>query len=328
MADLRRRFSVVGNISRNFPEEMLLTTRDAYTMIILRKQIAITLAQALTLVVLAAAPSTITAQTAERFYYWVTPQLAHRLDAKESFVIEVSAAQAAEIDAIRDQGGVAGFGGQIAAGSVSYNKNYYAPHQPVWNWHVESIGGIFDFRTTVFPACMCPYLIANPSEIAVNPEEWIRVNGHNYTPIGYVIQKRIDPNKRDAVANVSNRGMTGAGEKTLITGLIVTGGEPRNIVVRALGPSLTSQGIQQAAANPKIEFYSSSTRIASNADWRTDPQASVLSANYPTLVPGNEREAAIFLTLLPGAYTLHGISEDETEGVMLLEAYDVDAASQ
>ena len=33
----------------------------------------------------------------------------------------------------------------------------------------------------------------------------------------------------------------------------------------------------------------------------------------------------MLVTLMPGAYTLQGGNEDGTEGVMLLEAYDVDA---
>jgi len=53
-----------------------------------------------------------------------------------------------------------------------------------------------------------------------------------------------------------------------------------------------------------------------------------LSAEYPSLVPENDKEAAPLLTLLPGAYTLHGINEDGTEGIMLHEAYDVDAGNQ
>ena len=129
------------------------------------------------------------------------------------------------------------------------------------------------------------------------------------------------------MANVSNRGMTGAGEKTLITGLIITGGEPRNVVVRALGPSLSAAGVQQAAANPKIEVYRGSTRVASNADWRSDARADVLRNSYAALAPTDDREAALFLTLFPGAYTLHGINEAGTEGVVLLEAYDVEAGN-
>jgi len=261
-------------------------------------------------------------------YYWVTPGPLYPNIPKQSFVIAVDPGTAAQIEAIRAQGGRPGFSGQIAEGSVDYNKNYYAPGQPRWNWHVTSVAEVFDLNSTFFPQCECPYLIAHPSDIAVNPAEWIRQNGSQYTPVRYEITAQIDPEKKDRIANVSNRGLAGNGERTLITGLIISGGEPRNVIVRALGPSLGPLGVQQPAGNPKLEVYNSSKKIATNADWRMDARADTIRASYPSLAPGNEKEAAMLLTLLPGAYTMHGINEDGTEGVMLLEAYDVDAGSQ
>jgi hypothetical protein len=240
-------------------------------------------------------------------------------------VIAADATEAGKIEAIFAEGGRPGVGGRIAAGSVDYNKNYHAPGHPVWNWHYTEIG-VFDFYKTLFPACECPFLIANPSDIAANPQEWIRQNGNGYTPIRYEIIRRIDPSQQTSMANVSNRGLSGAGERTLITGLIIKGGEPRNVVVRALGPSLSSSGIQEAAANPRLVVHREGQPLTGNFDWKADSRAGELAQKYPTLVPSNDKEAAQLLTLLPGAYTLQGINEDGTEGILLLEAYDVDTA--
>lgn len=277
--------------------------------------------------ILLAVPASATAQSIGTFYYWVAPGSLYRppTSPPQSFVIEVDSAQAAQIEAIFSEGGRPGLGGRIAAGSVDYNKDYYSPDHRVWNWHfIEE--GIFDFNKTLFPACECPSLIANPSEIAANPAEWIRQNGNVYTPVRYQIIRRIDPSQRTSVANVSNRGLTGAGERTLIAGLIIKGGEPRNIVLRALGPSLSSSGIQQIAGNPRLVVHKEGTAIAGNLDWNEDSRAAELNEKYPTLTPTNDKEAALLLTLLPGAYTLQGINEDGTEGVVLLEAFDVDSA--
>ncbi|PZR75684.1 MAG: hypothetical protein DLM73_04675 [Chthoniobacterales bacterium] len=189
-----------------------------------------------------------------------------------------------------------------------------------------SVDNIFDFNVTGFVLCQCPVLVANPSDIAINPAEWIKQNGDAYEPIHYQIRHQIDPSTRDSMANVSNRGLSGAGEKTLIAGFIITGGEPRNVVVRALGPSLSASGIQQVAANPAIGVHQGSQGVAGNKDWKKDVRAEELSQKYPSLVPSNDKEAAMLLTLLPGAYTLHGINEDGAEGIMLLEVYDVDNA--
>ncbi len=269
------------------------------------------------------AGQTLSAQGAAKFYFWVTPTIGQK--EPQSFVIEVDAAQKSRIDQILSERGFPGFGGRIAAGATDYNRNYYAPGQPVWNWHVASVDEIFDRNGSSFPHVVDPELDANPSDIAADPERWIRENGPEYIPRYYEILREVDPSKKDAIANVSNRGMAGAGEKALITGIIISGGEPRNVVVRALGPSMSATGVQQPAANPKIEVYEGSRLIAANTDWKTGTRSSSLSASYSALAPTNDKEAALLLTLVPGTYTLHGLNEDGTEGVVLLEAYDVDS---
>lgn len=277
--------------------------------------------------ILLAGPTSARAQSSGPFYYWVGPGgFRAPSSPPQSFVIEVDSAQATQIEAIFSKGGRPGVGGRIAPGTVSYNKDYHSPDHRLWNWHyIEE--GIFDFNDTGFPACECPSLVANPSDIDANPEEWIRQNGNIYTPIRYEIIRRIDPSQRTSVANVSNRGLAGAGERTLITGLILKGGEPRNVVVRALGPSLSASGIQQVAGNPRLVVHREGDPVASNSDWKQDSRSDELIQKYPSLAPTNDKEAALLLTLLPGAYTLHGLNEDGSEGVVLLEAYDVDSAA-
>lgn len=276
--------------------------------------------------ILLAGPTSARAQSSGPFYYWVGPGgFRAPSSPPQSFVIEVDSAQATQIEAIFSKGGRPGVGGRIAPGTVSYNKNYHSPDHRLWNWHyIEE--GIFDFNKTLFPACECPSLVANPSDIDANPGEWIRQNGNIYTPIRYHIIRRIDPSQRTSMANVSNRGLTGAGERTLITGIIIKGGEPRNVVVRVLGPSLSSSGIQQAAANPRLVVHREGTVLTDNSDWKQDSRADELVQKYPTLAPSNDKEAALLLTLLPGSYTLQGSNEDGTEGIVLLEAYDVDSS--
>src|SRR4051812_24675426 len=101
----------------------------------------------------------INAQTADTIYYWVRPGNLRRQGTNDqSFVIPVSSAQAAEIEAIKQDGGRVGAAGDIVAGPGGFNKNYLAPGQPAWNWHFTSITGIYDLRTTAYIACVCPFL--------------------------------------------------------------------------------------------------------------------------------------------------------------------------
>ncbi len=271
------------------------------------------------------------AQSPGEFYFWVDfiASTATR-PRPQSFVIEVDSVKKAEIEALRSQGKTVGFTGRVEATAVSYNRNYYLPMgTPAWNWHVASVNEIRELHYDPFGDTTI-YLPrdGSPSDIESDPEQWVQEYGGYVGFERYAIRSEIDPAQSDAVVNVSNRGVTGTGEKTLITGLIIAGGEPRNVVVRALGPSLMTKGVQQAASNPKIAVYRGSTVVASNADWRADARANSLHNSYPALIPENEKEAAFLLTLLPGAYTLHGLNEDGTEGVILLEAYDVDARTQ
>jgi hypothetical protein len=263
------------------------------------------------------------AAPATTLYFWLVPFPYVQHAPKESFVIAVDAASATQIHDILNNGHRPGFEGQIASGSVDYNKNYHAPGHPVWNWHVASITKIFDFSDTFFPACVCPYLIANPSDIAADPNEWITRNGDGYTPINYYIAGEIDPSQSSHVANVSSRSFTGQGERTPITGFIINGGEPHNVIVRGIGPSLAPSGVEQPATNPKIDLYQGSTHLFQNTDWRRDSSASIIINSYPSLAPSNDKEAALYLTLLPGAYTVLTSNEDAGDGVVLTEVYDV-----
>ena len=268
------------------------------------------------------APQTAVGQTQDKFYFWVARGGNSGAD---SFVIEVDAAKKTQIENFWAQGKLPNFKGHIAVGSVDYNRNYNAPGHPVWNWYVASVDEITELSHN--DTLYWPPRDGTASDIAANPQGWIQQYGDAIGLEAYVIRRQIDPAARDAMANVSNRGMAGNGERKLITGLILTGGSPRNVVVRALGPSLSSAGIQQAAGNPKIEVYQGSTKIASNADWKNDVRASSLAQSYPSLAPSNDKEAALLLTLFPGTYTLQGSNEDGSEGIVLLEAYDVDSAT-
>lgn len=269
------------------------------------------------------------AQAQDKFYFWVTGAasvLPGGACGPNSFVIEVDAAKKAEIEQFRAEKKVPQFRGQIVAGPANYNRNYHAPGHPVWNWHVASVDEIVQIFGIPHDSSIQPPRDGGACDIALNPSDWIQKYGNVIRFEWYFIGPQIDPSKPDAMANVSNRGLAGAGEKTLITGLIITGGEPRNVVVRALGPSLSGSGIQQPAANPSITVFQGSGKVATNKDWKSDRRSGELTQNYSALAPANDKEAALLLTLFPGAYTLQGANEDGAEGIMLLEAYDVDSA--
>ena len=81
------------------------------------------------------------------------------------------------------------------------------------------------------------------------------------------------------------------GDNALIGGFIVTGTQPKRVIVRAIGPSVPVPG---ALANPILELHAGSL-IVSNDNWRTGGQeAEIIATGIP---PSNDLESAIVATL-------------------------------
>ena len=119
------------------------------------------------------------------------------------------------------------------------------------------------------------------------------------------------------LANVSTRGFVGTGDNVLIGGFIIEE-SAATVLVRAIGPSLSALGVTGALANPSIEVFSGQTSIAVNDDWQATARAEEIPT---TLRPANAREAAILLTLPPGAYTAIVRGVGNTTGVALVEVF-------
>ena len=94
------------------------------------------------------------------------------------------------------------------------------------------------------------------------------------------------------------------------------------IVVRGLGPSLSSFGIANPLADPTLELRDENgTLILANNDWQDDPaQAAELTA--AGLAPANQLESGLAATLPPGAYTALLAGLNNRTGVGLVEVYD------
>lgn len=122
--------------------------------------------------------------------------------------------------------------------------------------------------------------------------------------------------------NVSTRLQVLTGDNVLIGGFIVAGNEPKQVVVRGIGPSLQDVGITGALSDPVLELHDSSGNIiATNDNWRDGQAAAIEAAG---LAPTNDNESAILQTLDPGAYTaiLRGVND--STGIGLVEVYDLD----
>jgi hypothetical protein len=96
-----------------------------------------------------------------------------------------------------------------------------------------------------------------------------------------------DPSR---LVNISTRVNVGVNDAVLIGGFIVQGSQPKRMILRAIGPSLASQGVIGAMADPTLELHDSiGATIATNDNWQTNTQASEISSSG--LAPSNPLES-------------------------------------
>ncbi len=123
--------------------------------------------------------------------------------------------------------------------------------------------------------------------------------------------------------NISTREQVGTGDNVLIGGFIITGSAPKKVILRGIGPSLQNAGqpFTGRMEDPTLELHDSSNVLAFNNDWQDSQAAEIQASGIP---PTNPKEAAIVRTLAPGAYTVVLRGNNNTTGVALVEAYDLE----
>ncbi|MFL6583449.1 MAG: hypothetical protein ACJ8KU_02900 [Chthoniobacterales bacterium] len=148
----------------------------------------------------------------------------------------------------------------------------------------------------------------------------------NFDP-NAVVLSAFQPNTNPAtLLNISTRGQAASGERAMIGGFIVTGSDPKPVLLRALGPSLRNFGVANVVEDPILSLHNNSrTTISANDDWLQSPERNVIQATG--IAPSDARESAITAMLAPGAYT--GVLEGKNgaAGTSLVEVYDLDAGA-
>lgn len=131
------------------------------------------------------------------------------------------------------------------------------------------------------------------------------------------------------VLNVSTRGEVGAGEKTLIAGVIINGSTPKRVLIRAIGPTLAQFGVSGELSDPVLELVrqDNGNSVRKNNNWANGNDASVVvdvSAEVGAFaLPAGSKDAVLLITLPPGIYTALVTSGDGSEGIALVEVYEV-----
>jgi len=123
--------------------------------------------------------------------------------------------------------------------------------------------------------------------------------------------------------NVSTRMEVLTGNSVLIGGFIIGGSGNKDVLLRALGPTLGNFGVTGFVGDPTLDLYNGANLIMSNDNWKDMQQAAISTTGK---APPNDLESAIRHTFAAGNYTAIVRGKNNTTGIGLVEAYDLDEA--
>jgi hypothetical protein len=136
------------------------------------------------------------------------------------------------------------------------------------------------------------------------------------------------------LANIATRARCGVGDDVTIGGFVVSGAEKKRVLIRAVGPTLTSQGLSasEVLKDPTMSVYKGQTVIATNDNWTDNANSADITTvtaqvGATPLSTSDTATSALLIDLDPGAYTFVVNGKNNTSGIVLLEVYDVTLAS-
>jgi glucose/arabinose dehydrogenase len=161
------------------------------------------------------------------------------------------------------------------------------------------------------------------------------------TGVGLIEVFEADSGAVSELVNLSTRGLVQTGDNVVIGGFIIEGNEPKTVLMRGRGPSMSGAPffVPGVLANPSLRLFSGQVLLAQNDNWQDAPSCPGLVCGGPVQIaatglhpcqpnpsqasapPGCALEAAMLVTLNPGAYTVHLSGMDGGAGIGLVEVF-------
>jgi len=112
------------------------------------------------------------------------------------------------------------------------------------------------------------------------------------------------PGEPPPLVNISTRSTLAAGQ-TLSSGFVIGGKIARRVLMRAVGPTLSTFGVTNPLPTPTLAVFNGQTPLRTNAGWAGEASlAAAFSSVGAFALPSSSRDAAILMTLSPGSYTV------------------------
>jgi outer membrane protein assembly factor BamB len=131
--------------------------------------------------------------------------------------------------------------------------------------------------------------------------------------------------------NIASRAYATTGNGVAIGGFVISGNASKNVLIRAIGPTLTKQGIEtgEVLMDPTIELHQGAPVLASNDNWGTNANAAEISSTASRIGASpidnaDTTSSALLLNLQPGVYSFIASGKSGSSGIVLVEVYDAD----
>jgi hypothetical protein len=203
------------------------------------------------------------------------------------------------------------------------------------NWQTTIIGGIITSNQAQ-DIQESEHAPEHPSESAIianlPPGNYTAiVRGVNNTMgVALVEVYDLSPSPHTILGNISTRSLVQTGDDVMIGGFIVQGTQPKDVIIRAIGPELSQYGVPDFLADPILELHNGAgALIASNDSWQHTIIGGIITQDQVQNIqnsghaPRNANESAIIANLPPGNYTAVVRGVNNTTGVALVEVYDL-----
>lgn len=135
-------------------------------------------------------------------------------------------------------------------------------------------------------------------------------------------------NEGSRAINISTRGIAGSGQNKMIAGFVIDGASSRRVLIRAVGPTLGAApfNVGGTLAEPQLELYNSRNLLHATAGaWSLQSSADEIRGAAKSVsafdLPEGSKDAAMVVTLLPGAWTVQVGGSGNATGVVLVEVY-------
>ncbi len=145
--------------------------------------------------------------------------------------------------------------------------------------------------------------------------------------ITQIFSSAVGRDGEHALSNISTLARIVRPDDTVVSGFVIEGASRRRILVRAAGPTLSVFGVPDPLMRPVLSVHKNGTFLARNAGWASDVvEPRELAGLFDRVgafrfLDETSRDAALELSLEPGAYTVEVRSEDGRSGAVLLEVY-------